>query len=238
MGIEAGSSTYYQAKRGIVQDGLVLHLDAGVKESYGGAGNTWYDLSGNDNHSTLANGPEFNRSAGGSISFDGTNDYVYEISALNTDYFQNNWTISFWSNWSIVNTVNTHVSDRPLLQYGQSSVRRGIHLTSRSSRFHYGLYSNDRQSTAIMVANTWYNSVFTLDNSSLNRRLYINGSLDFSDTIGGQFLGTGTNAKIGGVSLFGLYFSGQISVCLFYNRVLSDVEITQNYNATRHRFGI
>jgi hypothetical protein len=41
MAIEAGTSTYYQAKRGIVQDGLVLHLDAGVKESYSGAGTTW-----------------------------------------------------------------------------------------------------------------------------------------------------------------------------------------------------
>jgi len=157
---------------------------------------------------------------------------------LNTDYFQGNWTISFWSNWSIVNTANSHSSDRPLLQYGQSSIRSGIHLTSRNSRFHYGLYQNDRQSTTIMSANTWYNSVFTLNNTSLNRRLYINGSLDFSDTIGGQFSGTGTNARIGGVSLFGLYFNGQIAICCFYNRVLSADEISQNYNATRHRFGV
>ena len=76
MGIEAGSSTYYQAKRGIVQDGLVLHLDAGVKESYSG-GTTWYDLSGLTNVS-LVNGPSSyrNRVGGRSISFDGTNQYA------------------------------------------------------------------------------------------------------------------------------------------------------------------
>ena len=29
MAIQAGEDTFYQAKRGIVQDGLVLNLDAG-----------------------------------------------------------------------------------------------------------------------------------------------------------------------------------------------------------------
>ena len=30
MAIQAGETTFYQAKRGIVQDGLVLNLDAGL----------------------------------------------------------------------------------------------------------------------------------------------------------------------------------------------------------------
>jgi hypothetical protein len=38
-----GSTTFYQAKRGIVQDGLLLNLDAGVRESYPRTGNTWRD---------------------------------------------------------------------------------------------------------------------------------------------------------------------------------------------------
>ena len=33
MGVAYGSSTIYQATKGIVQDGLVFNLDAGVKES-------------------------------------------------------------------------------------------------------------------------------------------------------------------------------------------------------------
>ena len=45
MGVAYGSSTIYQATKGIVQDGLVLNLDAGVKESVDGT--TWYDLSDN-----------------------------------------------------------------------------------------------------------------------------------------------------------------------------------------------
>ena len=48
MGIKAGEDTFYQAQRGIVQDGLVLNLDAGVDASYSG-GTTWRDLAGSNN---------------------------------------------------------------------------------------------------------------------------------------------------------------------------------------------
>ena len=48
MAIQAGETTFYQAKRGIVQDGLVLNLDAAVDASYSG-GTTWRDLEGGNN---------------------------------------------------------------------------------------------------------------------------------------------------------------------------------------------
>jgi len=60
----------------IVTDGLVLALDAGNTKSYPGSGTTWTDLSGNGNTGTLTNGPTFDSANGGSIVFDGTNDYV------------------------------------------------------------------------------------------------------------------------------------------------------------------
>ena len=75
MGITYGTSTLFQATKGIVQDGLVLNLDAGVNKSYPRNGTTWYDLSNNGN-GTLTNGPTFDRDNGGSIVFDGTDDYV------------------------------------------------------------------------------------------------------------------------------------------------------------------
>ena len=81
MAINAGDTTYYQAKRGIVQDGLVLNLDAAVDQSYPGNGTIWYDLEGS-NSGTLTNGPTFDRDNGGGILFDGTDDYV-SITPLN-----------------------------------------------------------------------------------------------------------------------------------------------------------
>jgi hypothetical protein len=60
----------------IVTNGLVLSLDAGNVKSYPGGGTVWYDKSGNEYNGTLTNGPTFNSSNGGSVVFDGTNDFV------------------------------------------------------------------------------------------------------------------------------------------------------------------
>ena len=60
----------------IVEDGLVLALDAGNTKSYPGSGTTWTDLSGKGNNGTLTNGPTFDSGNGGAIFFDGGNDYV------------------------------------------------------------------------------------------------------------------------------------------------------------------
>ena len=55
MAIISGKDTYWTAKRGIVQNGLVLNLDAAVASSYPGTGTTWYDLSGNGNNGIAMN---------------------------------------------------------------------------------------------------------------------------------------------------------------------------------------
>ena len=58
----------------IVTNGLVLALDAGDRNSYVSGSTTWFDLTG-VNNGTLVNGPTFNTGSGGSIVFDGSNDY-------------------------------------------------------------------------------------------------------------------------------------------------------------------
>ena len=75
MGVAYGSSTIYQATKGIVQDGLVLNLDAGVKQSYDG-GTTWRDLSFLSNNASLVNTPTLNKEKGGNFTLDGTNQYI------------------------------------------------------------------------------------------------------------------------------------------------------------------
>ena len=60
----------------IVRNGLVLQLDAAQRTSYSGSGTAWNDLSGNGNNGTLTNSPTFSSANGGSIVFDGVNDYA------------------------------------------------------------------------------------------------------------------------------------------------------------------
>ena len=72
--------------------GLVFVLDAANPTSYVSGSTTWQDLSGNNNSGSLVNGPTFNSSNGGSIVFDGSNDYV-EISTVNAS---SQFTLNFW----------------------------------------------------------------------------------------------------------------------------------------------
>ena len=57
----------------IVNDSLILTLDAGNKNSYAGSGTNWYDLSGNGYNASLDDGAYF---SDGSVVFDGDNDGV------------------------------------------------------------------------------------------------------------------------------------------------------------------
>jgi hypothetical protein len=60
----------------VITDGLVLYLDAANQYSYPRSGTTWSDISRTGANGTLTNGPTFSSANGGSIAFDGTNDYV------------------------------------------------------------------------------------------------------------------------------------------------------------------
>ena len=62
----------------IIEDGLVLCLDAANINSYPKSGTTWSDLSGNGNHGALQNmdGANFSSDNRGTLSFDGTNEYI------------------------------------------------------------------------------------------------------------------------------------------------------------------
>jgi len=59
----------------VATDGLVLYLDAANPKSYVSGSTTWGDLSRGGNNGTLVNGPTFDGGNGGSIVFDGVNDY-------------------------------------------------------------------------------------------------------------------------------------------------------------------
>ena len=79
----------------LVQNGLVLALDAADKLSYLGTGTVWYDLSGNANTGTLTNGPTFSQANGGAIVFDGVDDYV-NIPYNSIFNSSTTFTVDFW----------------------------------------------------------------------------------------------------------------------------------------------
>jgi hypothetical protein len=93
----------------VVMDGLVLYLDAGNRISYPGTGTVWSDISRGGNNGTLTNGPTFNSGNGGSIVFDGTNDYAILGNILNDVIAGNTpkYTFSVWIKFNaLANNIN------------------------------------------------------------------------------------------------------------------------------------
>jgi len=214
----------------IVTDGLVMYLDAANISSYPSFGTTWSDISRGGNNGTLINGPTFNIANGGSIVFDGTNDYV---SLGNPSLYQIvQGTISAW-----VRTSSPGNSFRGIItkqsNYGLFTLD-GVLVT-------YDWFSNQTRSTGINIAdNTWKNVVmaFTTNTGSPsnNAIIYLNGISVLTTTI--KFSNNNIELQIGNGGDATQYISGNIAATSLYNRALSATEILQNYNSTKTRFGL
>ena len=218
-------STKYGPK--IVTNGLVLYLDAGDSKSYSGAGIYWYDLTNNHYNSTLSGEVSY---LNNSLSFDGTNGVV----SLSDVSIGTQWTIDTALNYNY-NTKQWEFFLGTLAANGSI----GKILLSNDGfvtySFPVGVYNHfQTSSSSISLRNTH----LTFISSGTEVKLYINGLLlpgNILSIINAPFnLTTIGNAWSDNVwqSQFNLYF------LKLYNRALSSLEIQQNYNATKSRFGL
>ena len=223
----------------IVTSGLVLALDAADRNSYPGSGTTWTDLSGNGNTGTLTNGPTYSSANGGSIVFDGTNDYVISTrpSSIVTG---GSISVSVWAKWTTTGTtistiqvlVDNNHSSSPI----QGFVLQDRPDLSKTIQFGTSFSSNGAVSTFQVGDGTWHHIVGT--NDTVTSKLYIDGVLNNSASQSGLAT-VQSNISIGYWQFTpGRYLNGNIAQVQIYNRALTAAEIQQNFNATRSRFGI
>jgi hypothetical protein len=223
----------------IVTDGLVLHLDAAQLRSYPTTGTTWTDLSANGNTGTLTNGPTFNSENGGSIVFDGVNDYATIPDVTNVTDFSNaqNYSIQFW-----VYTTSNPAEDPIVEKWNGISGYPYVFRYFTNSTIYTGAYNgtNTNVSNLRPISLNSFNNICGVYSWSTNLLLlYINGVLQSSTTL--NLTGNITNNSP--LYLFtrgnsSLYTSGRISMLKIYNKALTTAEVLQNYNATKSRYGL
>ena len=219
--------------RSIVTSGLTLCLDAGNLKSYPTTGTTWTDLSKNNLNGTLSN-CTYNSSNLGGVVFNGTNS-VTNLSSIN--FGSSEFTINYWL---VKNSrLYRYLQDLGGLNTGGIGFGPGTGnaLTANAALNVYG--GSKILSIGTELGTSWYpiNTLFefSVTRSGSVSKLYLNGSLIYTDTATGSFGGASTS-KIGDYGGGGLPFDGTIYNVKFYNRALSASEVLQNYNATKWRF--
>lgn len=221
----------YQAQKSkfdntIVQQGLILNLDADNPYSYAGAGTTWYDVSGNGYQATMSNLTSANW-----VSYNGvrtfetndTNDQGFRITSFP---FPASRTYEIW-----INSKSFSLGWQTWFDDGGGE--RILFGTSTNTVHVYP----DLNFTANLTTGTWYQLVYTLANGAGSACIaYVNGVSIGSGTYNSTIATSGTLYILGD-------FSGEVTSCYcalarIYNRALSAAEVLQNYNATKGRFGL
>ena len=216
----------------IVTSGLVLLLDAGIPHSYPGSGITWTDLSGVGNNGTLVSGPTYSSSNGGTIVFDGVDDYVSgSMTALIT-----NVSLNCWVNIATTSKMGTFVK----IGGGTAgfSIGVGTDNTTILGNDVIGLFPGIRFIDTNVSYGTGWKYVTMILSATSVPSIYLNGTLVGSYAGASPIAATNlfyVGSNIGdGVRAYG----GNISHVAVYNRVITQTEITQNFNALRNRYGV
>ena len=223
---------------------------------------TWTDLSTNGNTGTLVNGVGYSASNGGSLVFDGVDDYsshpYSSLLDLGTQFTISSF-IKF-NNLSIIshiftapNIVSGVFTEGYMFYYNTGTIygmnTNTLRLQFGQNNWAWNLYASNGIS---ITDNTWHFVSVTASNLNTNNptiTFYIDGN-----SITGTFWNASSKAAIryssninsprvastffpSAPSYGGPYYlNGNIAQVSIYNRALTATEIAQNYNALKSRF--
>ena len=208
----------------IVQDGLVAVFDAGSTRSYPGTGTVWYNLIGTVNGTLSAS--SIGTTTAGTMTFDGVDDSIdIPLASLaSTDF-------------TVIGvTQRTNAATGRLISGKSNNWLLGQWGAYMRQYFAQGLVTGygagNGATTDDLQTHIWCG---TGDISADTYKLRDDNVEYTTNTAAGS---EGPNGFVLGKYAPGNseYAIGTITVLLVYNRVLTDAEIDQNFNAQKNRF--
>jgi hypothetical protein len=208
----------------IITSGLVFNIDFANTRSFPNrTGTNLYDLSGNNYSGSLVNGPTYSLEGGGSLYFDGGNDYV------STSYMQPiyNTTTSFtWNLWTNPGNIAVNTAVGIIGSRGQD-----LNFT-KLTKTNFQYYPD--QINYSMTSFVWQNICIVKNQTSLT--YYRDGTVVGTTTALTVkpspklfYIGTDPAEQPG---------TNSVSSVQVYDRALTLVEVLQNYNAQKSRYNL
>jgi len=215
----------------VVTTGLQLYLDAGNASSYSGSGTAWNDLSGNSRNGTLTNGPTYSSDNGGSIVFDGSNDYVQCSGSLTV-------TAATFVTW-IRRNGNQGQYDGILFSRGTNVTGMNLQVSNQVAyTWNDAVNTYSWQSGLTIPDATWCMIAVSVTSTAATAYLcQTSGTTTATNTVS-HASSVINDIKIAWDEAAARYFNGRIAIAQLYNIALSAGQIAQNFEADRGRFGV
>ena len=208
----------------VVTDGLVVHLDAEDSNSYSGTGDTWKDISGNG-HDFSVGGAVFSNTDFGHFNYNG--QYSASNSNINLT-FPNGYSVVILMKYNSFGGGSFNYNNNPsYINFYNGNNSRLRWETKAGQAF----YSQTPLSTGSWYLLTGTHQGATSDNQAGTAKIYINNTLDKSQSLQ-------TNASMNSTMELGRYagnFNGAISAFLFYDKELSQEEVSKIYESFGNR---
>jgi len=223
-----------------VPTGLVFSVDPSNWFTYPKYGTSVYDLKQNVTGTMGGNIFLDTTLAGGTFKLDGNGDYV-DFTKTPANFPTGDISVFVWVRPSSLTNGWNIILTKWFYDYsgngGYSDFHYAIYPSGAS--FYQNLYTTTQSNlfgSIPLSANTWYQMGFTITNG--NMQMYLNGVADGALRSNSRtnytqsYLWLGDErAGVGGLI-------GNIGSVLIYNRGITADEVLQNFNATKHKYGL
>ena len=236
MGIRRGPKS-------IVTENLIYSIDIANPDSYVSGSTSLNNQIDNQNNGVITNGVGFDEANGGSLDFDGADDYV-ELGSIDSTnplslYDQTGFSIDMWLAPEFAGDDFQRIIEKSTA--GSSIGGWGAVLKPSNKTMYFFIDGSTIGNYTDSAANAgaWRHYTWTRKgNNSI--KLYINGSLVYDVTSATKSIPSDTaDMRIGSWNhSTGREYNGKIANIKVYNKELSAEEVSQNYNALKTRFGL
>lgn len=222
-----------------VTSGLELYYDPSQSASYPGTGTTIYDLSPSAANATISGSLT---DSGNWFTFTGTQS----IQTSNLAGLYSGWqhSLEIWFSPSAISSVFSDTGSGPT-NSGYHTTGTEVYSAGPFFLTNAMLYNNSTGVTRVgggtVTLNNWYQLVRVYNGSNtasayLNKVKASDTSIVWNPPNPGWYLNFGSSDATNFAT--SAAFQGKLGVIRLYNRVLSQAEVTQNYNATKALYGL